>query len=81
MWVTLWWVSAADHLISKKEMRPSSDNWKRPYIAGPGPHGGFEPTQYLLEGQNKQSSRFPERTDDNEAPLDLTDTNKEELEG
>lgn len=66
MWVTLGWVSAAEHLISKKEMRPSSGNWETPYVAGPGPHRGFELIHYLLEVQHKQSSRFPECTDDNE---------------
>lgn len=65
-------------------MRPSSDNWNRPYIAGPGPHEGLEPAPYLLESQHsnsgqKESRSFP--TDDNEERhfLDLTDTNKEEL--
>ena len=29
-WATAWWVCTADHLVGKKQMRPSSDNWKKP---------------------------------------------------
>lgn len=29
--VTLWWVSAADHLIRTKQLRPS-DNWKKLHV-------------------------------------------------
>ena len=33
--VALWWVSATDHLIRNKQMRPSSDNWEKPRIQRP----------------------------------------------
>lgn len=29
--VALWWVSAMDYLIRKKQMRPSSDAWEKPH--------------------------------------------------
>lgn len=28
MWVMLWWASATNYLIKKKQMRPSSGKWK-----------------------------------------------------
>lgn len=40
--VTLWCMSATDHLIrKKKQIRPPSESWKNLTFAGIGPHGGF----------------------------------------